>query len=196
MYGHLGCFQLLAFMGNVHKLSCSCNLVPVSTYFCGMYVLGSWQESQYMCVFLLLYNIHCFLKRLYKFIFLPSIYKFLLLHIFLDIWYCCNLEFSSSLSVQPQISHEHLHGAYCQARKMAKQIYRIIKCEKIHQEKAQCVENDRSDLIQAKKKTLFRDPVRETETQAKVLALKVKFKADIRGIFEVLNTRALPIMSL
>jgi len=34
--------------------------------------------------------------------------------------------------------------------------------------------------------------VRET----KVLALKVKFKADLRGIFEVLNTHALPIMSL
>ena len=33
---------------------------------------------------------------LYKFIFLPAIYEFLLLYIFLDIWYCCNLEFSSS----------------------------------------------------------------------------------------------------
>ena len=59
--------------------------------------LTVWLEDHSVCVFsLLLHNVHCFPKMLYKFTFLPAKYEFLLLHIFLDTWFCRNLEFSSS----------------------------------------------------------------------------------------------------
>ena len=115
-------------------------------------------------------------------------YEFLLLHVFLDIWYCCHLEFSSSNECTAIDFPWTPSRSLLSSKKDGRPTNKYIQSQSVknsRREKHGVLWGNMTGVtwFSLKEKTLFRDPGRETETQAKVLAVKVKFKADLRGIF-------------